>query len=696
MLAAKLHQRRRHALTKGQHVMCTLFEATSSRFHSIPSPSRLSFSSCANYGDSCKGRGVSRGFNCSQSNYKLGLPSLDRHPLRNCRSHNRCFSKFSTDSNEAVAQDLTRISTPASSPNTPLPSPLFDSEDGSTNKSRSSIDYMKPATIQMKHLLSLKQSYLTLSKACLDAQSLLNSNVNASSPDELVAMADYFLILVNDVDLESSIDTIQTLQYNEDLNDGEDSVTKEVLGQATRVLCRLHSVFLRVVESCVPPMANYTDNSTATVRMEHSSGTFVQQTTSKYSAMTMGRALQVSRRAEELGMPMHKPLYQRMAVGIVLTSAMPCRHPAGRWPWEDQNSAQENNNDEMNSNDPKLELPHSRQIKEGIYTPPPLAMEILNLCHRAKVALKCSFFPSMPLNKQMEQSRQQHQLEIDMYSEPWLLLLKRRQFEEALGLLRGWESNFGITTSIGSQNKPKINLLSLLEEDTISKALEIAKDWVEGTSFPENVSSDPHANELIDLLQHSLAAILRRRKIAAAEMAKLINALAAMHRTRPQEEEDGDEEFSDLDSEEEDFEEFHDFEDYDSDDDGEEDEDIVLGELRNDVTAENFPLFLKGVGLDTDAGTRSTNPNAGGANFNSQQTVEEEENDNDEPPLIHGISNDDVRRSIYLRKGPDWELPDIVSQLEGWNKGQPLSFTPEFERYLGWQLSQEDDDDHYG
>jgi hypothetical protein len=64
-----------------------------------------------------------------------------------------------------------------------------------------------------------------------------------------------------------------------------------------------------------------------------------------------------------------------------------------------------------------------------------------------------------------------------------------------------------------------------------------------------------------------------------------------------------------------------------------------------------------------------------------------------DPPIIEGLSNDDVRCSIYLRKGPDWELPDVVSQLEDWNKGKALRFTPEFERHLGWQMNADDDDD---
>jgi hypothetical protein len=46
-----------------------------------------------------------------------------------------------------------------------------------------------------------------------------------------------------------------------------------------------------------------------------------------------------------------------------------------------------------------------------------------------------------------------------------------------------------------------------------------------------------------------------------------------------------------------------------------------------------------------------------------------------------------------LRNGKDWVLPDIVSQLENWNKGNRLTFTPMFEQYIGNQIAKEIEDD---
>ena len=568
-------------------------------------------------------------------------------------------------------------------------------ERGST---KPSIDYLKPATTKMKQLLVLKESYLTLSKTCIDAQKLLKNNVETSTSDELVAMADYFLILVNSIELETSIDTIQNLQYNEQLIDG-DSVTQEVLKEASMAMYRLHNIFLKVVEQCVPPTNEVVANATPqTATNEIHSASFVPSST-KYSALTMGRALQVSRRAEELGMPMHRPMYKRMAAGIVLTSPLPLPMDPGQWPWDRENTnTSELPSSESTGSTRNLVPPvHSNQVKEGLYTPH-VAMELLDLCHRAKVALKCSFSPSMPIKDQIEQSRQQTELEVDMYTEPWLLMLKRRQFEDALSLLQKWQNNFG--SSQDTRAKPNIALLHLLGEDTIMSALDIAKDWIVGTSFPDHISSNQHANELINLLQHSLSQILRRRKIEAERLQRFIDALAVHAATTSSEDEENEFSDSDTDSEEE-------FEEYDSDSEDEEDDTVLFDELSSidDITRENFPLLLKGVGLEhapdktkpsdtqishcfleADSAETVKLDHSSAAKGNTTKT------ENHEPPIIEGLSNKEVRQSIYLRKGPDWELPDIVLQLEDWNKGKPLNFTPEYEKHLAEQMIKEDDD----
>lgn len=707
-------QRRRHAITSSHPVaMYTSLNHRLNHIHAHGYHSMRHLDRLVMGNNIMKYRGSSSKFLGS-----MHQSQFSRHPPRHSHTKHgvRFVSKFSTDPNEAVAQDSTPshdASVQQQLPASKAASTTCVARD-EADSTKPSIDYLKPATTKMRNLLALKESYVTLSKACVDAQVLLNSNADASSPDELVAMADYFLVLVNSVELESSIETIQKLQYNAELVDG-DSVTREVLEQAVKAMRKLHYLFVRVVEYCVPPTNNTVGATPQSATNEVHSASFVPCVgMSKYSTLTMGRALQVSRRAEEMGMPMHKPLYQRMACGIVLTSPLPLPVDPGQWPW-DQGTTLDNNAGAKVGRDDISALDSNGLHKT------PLTLELQNLFQRAKVALRCSFSPSMPLKDQIEQSHLQNRLEQDMYTEPWLLLLKRRQFEDALGLLHVWQDNSGAT----SQSKPSIALLPLLGENTILKALDIAKDWVVGTdveaSFPTEVSTNPHANELVSLLQQSTAQILSRRKASAEQFSRFLSELAALQIPNGSESDDPhfDDEFSDGDDT--DFDDDDDFEDFDSDSDDDEDENNALEALSKiDVTRENFPRLLKGFGPETvevkgsepdrnetsgkvgeinidfvgddssDAGNVMTNADR---HRTSQHLVDEAKEQDSEPPIIEGFSNKEVRRSIYLRKGPDWELPDIVSQLEDWNRGKPLTFTPEFEKHLGIEMTKDEDDD---
>ncbi len=73
--------------------------------------------------------------------------------------------------------------------------------------------------------------------------------------------------------------------------------------------------------------------------------------------------------------------------------------------------------------------------------------------------------------------------------------------------------------------------------------------------------------------------------------------------------------------------------------------------------------------------------------------VQDHEKEDEKSTILKGFSDVEVRKSMYVRNGTDWVLPDIVPQLEGWNKGNQLTFTPEFEKYLGQQIMKGWDDD---
>ncbi|EJK52815.1 hypothetical protein THAOC_27875 [Thalassiosira oceanica] len=143
--------------------------------------------------------------------------------------------------------------------------------------------------------------------------------------------------------------------------------------------------------------------------------------------------------------------------------------------------------------------------------------------------------------------------------------------------------------------------------------------------FANDSPSSRHVEDLTNLLQSALTSVLQERRIRAE---RLNDAL--WHLVRRKEEGEGAD--GDYDSEEE----------YDSDDD-------------------EFYHVDDGIS-NAHHGTR-----------------EEWDAESD-------FLDDDVRRMIYLRNSHDWNLPDLVPNLVEWNKGFPLSFTPEFERHLSKTL----------
>ena len=70
-------------------------------------------------------------------------------------------------------------------------------------------------------------------------------------------------------------------------------------------------------------------------------------------------------------------------------------------------------------------------------------------------------------------------------------------------------------------------------------------------------------------------------------------------------------------------------------------------------------------------------------------------NAHDDLPLHSFGTSEEWDARIYLRNSSDWNLPDLVPTLVEWNKGFPLSYTPEFERHLckTLQLSPKQDDE---
>ena len=468
--------------------------------------------------------------------------------------------------------------------------------------------------------MELDDARRLLLRTCAEAQSLLTfDNDEAISSEEIVATADYFLILINDEDIDNSIAKIQALQG--DLDDNEQSLLGD--GELLRVVAamnQLHRVFIAMVDSCIPPMSSFLQNSD---NESNSINDDIENSFShdkeKYSSKTVARALQISRRAEGLGMPLHRPLYKRLAMSVAATSL-------GHLDDDDQ--------DNIAKDITPLELPGQfQQIKEG-FAPSPIAMELIDLCIRVRVALK---IPSPILSIGRDPLEE---FAAEILSDPLLLLLRRKQWEEAMSLLEGWREHFG--------QSEKIHLLNMLGENTTLEALEIAKNWVVKEEFVQDPQASHHALHLTSLLEESLETILDERKRRAAKLSRILPHLIGQLESPPDEEE-FDSDGSDSEYEEE-F-------DSDEDDDWE----------QSDASA------------DADDTT----------------TIDYKVNDDEEDAMIAGMSNKDVRSRIYLRNSCDWVIPDVVGQLENWNKGRALSFSPAFERYLCQQMMTKEDDEFF-
>jgi len=520
-----------------------------------------------------------------------------------------------------------------------------------------------------------------------EAKALLRNNENSTTSGEVVAMADYFMILVNSLDLEKSLEMIQSLQaalhekrdnkqVGSDIHKEEGEEVKEKLRQAVKSMSQLHHIFLAMVESALPPKPSTLSQEMGVQSKHHDGGVDVPSfDKEKYSALTVGRALHLSRRAVELGMPMHRPLYQRLAMAVVLTSSPASSMISKPSPLGDGADFEST---EPSSTEPTtLILPGQfQQIKDGLHTTP-LTLELLGLFQHAGSALTISSRDKL------------HQLAMELLVDPFLFLLKQKRWDEAMDLIRGWRAHSG--------NDKKVVLLSLLGENNTLEALEIAKGCLAGgTDFAEYVQSDPHVMELSNLLEESVAEILKGRRRHAE---KLNHLLWQLNLSVHSNEDDDFNEESDSDS---DFED-----DFDYDSESEEESGTptpsltpaAFSTMRN-FTPSDDPIVRAQSEPQQEMRWHDKDALAFSSRMNDADTSpmpeDEQEKDRGEFTIIKGMSDKEARQCIYLRNGVDWVLPDIVSTLENWNKGNQLTFTPEFERYLGQQImdeGEEEDDD---
>jgi len=483
-------------------------------------------------------------------------------------------------------------------------------------------------------LIELQDAHELFHQIYTESQALLDKSTTSTS-DEVVAMVDYFLILTNSLDLERYLEMVQSLhgalldeQQKRQLQEEEDqqqvlykderAITEKLL-QAAKSMSQLHHVFLKMVESCLPPLNSSQDES-------------LSFDSSLYSDKTTKRGIHLSRRAEELGLLIHRPLYQRLAMGRSLTSTNVSLSSSEYAQAEDINESIAPNSEDLD------------QSKETVLknNTSPLVRELLEILHLARLSLK------------IVSGEELHHLAEELLSQPFLVLLTSRRCEDAMSLLRGWQAIFDYS----SDTQGNIDMVHLVGEDNVLKALDIVKGWIDvDNNFYEDEQINHHAMEITTLLELSLAEIIKVRKQRAEKLRDLIFEL----QTRNEEDDENDDGL-DFDEQDTDYESNF---DYDSEED---DEDI---EIVDNPTPTTLLSQLE----------PGTVPKP-----NSEDTF----------TLIRGMSDREARQTIYLRNTEDWGLPDLVPQLEEWNKGKPLTFTPSFEEYVGRQMdkgSEEYDDD---
>ena len=566
-------------------------------------------------------------------------------------SHRRSFSKFSTDEiviqeNDAPTSTSSSSSSKCSSAGAPItPTTTSKSSSAAKIKSPMEISYgtspSHPQKIQIAKdddqlIVDVQRAHELFHQLFTESTAMLHNNTSATTSDELVAMTNQFMILLNSLDLEKYLEIVQSLQNNTEAGGGvNNNALEESLRIAAKSMSLLHHTLLKMVESSLPPLKS----ALLEIGTEEHSNTCPSPQL-LHSAKTVRRALQLSRRAEELGLSLHRPMYQRLAMGIVLTSS-PRSSSLEPLPPEHETN-----------NDNDLHTP----VEDSNITPPALTLQLMEILAHARSSF------------QIHTEGELVQLAEDILAEPVLLLLKAKHVEEVMSLLRAWQGIFGHASN-------DIDVISLLGESHTLKALEIVQGYTVDTKFMEAVQSDPHVMELTTLLEVALEEILKGRKKRVAKISEMLWQLSL--RNEP------DDDFDDKHDSDSEFED--EFE-YDSDSSEEDDEDddefdtFTTPSARGLIPSGSLPATLA-----TFDGDKVNVDEANG-----------EEDDTEHFTILSGLSNKEARQSIYLRNGKDWALPDIVSQLEDWNKGNRLTFTPMFEQYIGNQIAkeaEEDDDD---
>jgi len=480
--------------------------------------------------------------------------------------------------------------------------------------------------------------------------------------------ADDFLALVSSPALKRSLLAVQaqmgvqgqeskgTEEENE--RQHQEKEEKLLLDQAVAAMGLLHHTCLAMVEHTLP---SHSHHRSPDVR-----------TTGTVPAAATDRALRLAAAAGALGLPLHRPLYQRLAAEVARAAGSPAasldRECTSR-PAQEGTAGEEPRN---------CDIPAA-----GNHTSP--APELLGLFAQARCALGIP--PSGEAARELAR---------ELLAEPLLLLLRQGNAAAGLGLLRGW----GAILACEGDDSRAVDLLGLLGEKGTLDALEVVKGrWVgDGIPdvaeiWPRTPAHDPHVVELINLLEVGVTDVLERHKKREAMISHLLWHLNQSPADADADfDYDGDDPIADADGSDPYF-------------DCEEEISFSVSTCSNDGE-EEFPEDSVAAHL-AEMPTLPASESVGGIpslsafplHWEHEGRKDDEEEDDDSWTPTLSESNNTTQHTIYLRNREDWEIPDVVPLLEEWNKGEPLTFTPEFERYLGRQLLKEEEDgeeSHHG
>ena len=218
----------------------------------------------------------------------------------------------------------------------------------------------------------------------------LEQMVSAESEASLLCALSAAMKLLESSDLKESLTRVQTLEDMVQKSEGQSLALNEHIALCTKARNKLHHMLLSAIDLGLPLnktslLGGIADGSSwddlAAPEFD----------VKKYGSKTVCKSIEISLHAERLGFAIHRPLYQRLAMGIVLTPK----------PQEEEEESQNSISSQRNN----------------------VSSELVGLCQRA--------FRGTDENELNDTKRR---LAAEILSEPLMTLMKQQRWEEGDGV----------------------------------------------------------------------------------------------------------------------------------------------------------------------------------------------------------------------------------------------------------------------